>query len=105
MGFGGCCSKRRPSAAMSYSNPPAYVPMTNEIPSDAPNIKNPLEYLPKRVRNSLFLSDTSVPEILNLILAQDRKKGHGYDLVTNRIIQKSSSTIAPFLETLFLIFA
>ena len=37
----------------------------NEV--DSKTLKNPLDYLPKTVRNSLFFSDIDISEILNLI--------------------------------------
>ncbi|HBI40008.1 MAG TPA: hypothetical protein DDY16_03550 [Tenacibaculum sp.] len=63
--------------------------------------RNPLDFIPKRLRNSLFLFDTSISELINLILVQNPKKSVSFDLISNRIIQKTQNTIAPFLLVLF----
>ena len=60
-----------------------------------------LDYLSKRVDESISLTDTNTAEILEVILAQDEKKACGYDEINNKIIKKTSNVIAPFLETLF----
>ena len=75
--------------------------MANEFTTETHKVKNPLDYIPKRLRNSLFLCDTSITELMNLILVQDPKKGFSHDLISNKIIQKTQSTIAPFLVILF----
>ena len=75
--------------------------MANKFTTEGHDVKIPLDYLPKRLRNSLFLCDTNVTELMNLILVQDPKKGFSHDLISNKIIQKAQSTIAPFLVILF----
>ena len=75
--------------------------MANEFTSDTPEVKNPLDYIPKRVRDSLFLFDTNISELINLIIVQDPNKGHSFDLISNKIIQKTQDIIAPFLLILF----
>ena len=75
--------------------------MANEFNSGTTEVKNPLDYIPKRVRNSLFLFDTNISELINLIIVQEPKKGSSFDLISNKIIQKTQDIIAPFLLILF----
>ena len=71
----------------------------NEV--DSKTLKNPLDYLPKTVRNSLFFSDIDISEILNLIAKLVAKKACGYDHISNRIIKSTSYIIAPYLCQLY----
>ena len=64
-------------------------------------MKNPIDYITDRVEENITLCDTSCSEILDIILAQDDKKACGYDEINNKIIKKTSTVVAPFLETLF----
>ena len=75
--------------------------MANKFGTERPEVKNPLDDIPKLLRNSLFLCDTSIIELMNLILVQDPKKGFSHDLISNKFIQKTQNTIAPFLLILF----
>ena len=63
--------------------------------------KDPLDYISKKVEESITFCETSSSEILDIIIAQDPKKACGYDEINNKIIKKTSSTVAPFLEVLF----
>ena len=49
----------------------------------------------------MCFTDTDSSEILEIILSQDDKKSCGYDEINNKIIKKSSTVVAPFLEILF----
>ena len=63
--------------------------------------KDPLDYITKKVDETISFSEVSSSEILKIILEQDTKKACGYDEINNKIIKKTSITIAPFLEVLF----
>ena len=77
--------------------------MANDIENvvDPKTLKNPLDYLPRTVTNSLFLSDIDVSEILCLIAKLVAKKACGYDHISNKILKLTSYIIAPFLCKLF----
>ena len=75
--------------------------MADKFSSEGGHLKNPLDFIPKRLRNSLFLFDTSISELINLILVQNPNKSVSFDLISNRIIQKTQNTIALFLLVLF----
>ena len=47
------------------------------------------------------LSLTNLSEILKLISNLDPKKSCGFDLITNKILKATSTTVAPFLVSLF----
>ena len=64
-------------------------------------LKDPLDYISKRVEQSIQLSDTHKSEILDIILSQDAKKACGYDEINNKIIKRTSDVVSPFLEILF----
>ena len=77
--------------------------MANEIENevDTKTLKNPLDYLPKTVKNSLFFTDIDISEILNLMAKLVAKKACGYDHISNRILKATSFIIAPFLCQLY----
>ena len=77
--------------------------MASEIENvvDPKSMKNPLDYLPRTVKNSLFFCDIDFAEILNLIAKLVTKKACGYDHISNRILKKTSYIIAPYLCILF----
>ena len=64
-------------------------------------LQNPLNYLPKYVKNSLYFSEIDYSEILCLISKLVLKKACGYDLISNRILKATSYIISPFLAKLF----
>ena len=64
-------------------------------------MKDPLDYLPRVVKNTIFFSDISLSEILNLISKLAIKKACGYDQISNKVLKATSYVIAPFLTTLF----
>ena len=64
-------------------------------------LKDPLDYLPKQIKNSLYFSDIDYSEILRLISKLVLKKACGYDLISNRILKATSYIISPFLAKLF----
>ena len=64
-------------------------------------IRDPLDYLPKQVKNSLFFDDVLLSEILSLIAKLEVKKACGYDYISNRIIKATSYIVAPFITKLF----
>ena len=68
---------------------------------DNPDVRNPLDYIAKRVEENMSFTDTDCSEILEIILSQDDKKSCGYDEINNKIIKKTSSITTPFLEILF----
>ena len=71
----------------------------NEISSK--RLKDPLDYLPKKVKNSLYFSDIDYSEVLSLISKLVLKKACGFDLISNRILKATSYIISPFLAKLF----
>ena len=73
--------------------------IVNEV--DQNILKDPLDYLPRQVKNSIFFSDIDYSEILTLISKLVLKKACGYDLITNRILKSTSYIISPFLAKLF----
>ena len=73
----------------------------SEMLNDQGDLKNPIEYITTRVEDSISLENTTKTEILELILGLNAKKACGFDEINNKIIKRSSSTVAPFLETLF----
>ena len=72
-----------------------------ENAENSEQLKDPLDYISKRVDSSLEFSDTTTSEILDIILAQDSKKSCGYDEINNKIIKKTSNVVTPFLKILF----
>ena len=64
-------------------------------------IKNPLDYISKRVERNMSFSDTDCREILDIVLSQDDKKACGYDEINNKIIKKTANIAAPFIKLLF----
>ena len=68
---------------------------------DPSTLKDPLQYLPKTVKNSLFFCDIEISEILNLLAKLVVKKACGYDNISNKILKATSYVIAPYLLQLF----
>ena len=54
--------------------------------------KNPLEYITKEPKESLFLHNVDDAEILTLISKLQLKKACGYDQISNRILKATSFT-------------
>ncbi len=75
--------------------------MSNKIESQSLPTRNPLSYIKKDVDASLFLNYTNSIEIYDRIAKLENKKSSGYDLISNRILKFTNSTISPYLETLF----
>ena len=63
--------------------------------------RNPMDYLPKQLKNSMFFDEILLAEVLNLIAKLEIKKACGYDHISNRIIKATSYVISPFLTKLF----
>ena len=64
-------------------------------------MRDPLNYLPTRIRNSIYFSDMNFSEILDLISKLVLKKACGYDHISNRILKATSYVISPFRSVLF----
>ena len=65
------------------------------------NVKDPLDYIPRRVNENFSFSDASSSEILKVFLDQDVKKGCCHDEINNRILKNTGNVSAPYLEPLF----
>ena len=65
------------------------------------DLRDPLEYVTRKESIFRNLSLTNLSEILQLIGNLDPKKSCGFDLISNKILKSTASTIAPFLVTLF----
>ena len=74
--------------------------MAAELNTENTNLKDPLLYVSKKVNNSIFLANTNVPEIVNLI-SKLLKKACGYDLISNSMLQKTAEVISPYIVSLF----
>ena len=68
---------------------------------DQEGLKDPLDYIKKRIEESIEMTDSTTSEILKLIVDIDAKKACGFDEINNKIIKKTSEIVAPFLKTLF----
>ena len=69
--------------------------------NDQEGLRDPLDYIKKRIEESIEMPDSTTSEILKLIIDIDAKKACGFDEINNKIIKKTSETVAPFLKTLF----
>ena len=65
------------------------------------NLRDPIEYISNKSSHLSNLSKVVLSEIIDLIKKLDEKKACGFDLISNKILKASCSTIAPFLEMLF----
>ena len=59
-------------------------------PCNENDLKNPLDYISKKINHSIFMHDTDEAEILSLISKLEPKKACGYDLINNKIIKSTS---------------
>ena len=76
--------------------------MANEINSQTNDTKDPLTYIRKNVKDSLFMNYTCTSEIIDCISKMENKKSSGYDCISNSSILKSTNhVIAPYLEILY----
>ena len=64
-------------------------------------VKDPLSYISKDVRNSIFLSMPKAEEISKNITRLLDKNSCGYDLVSNRTLKATNHSVSPLLEILF----
>ena len=65
-------------------------------------LKDPMSFIKKeRNKNSMILCATDEFEISRLISKLESKRSSGYDLVSNKILKATESTILPYLVTLF----
>ena len=63
-------------------------------------LKDPLSYISKDVKNSLFLSLPTSHEISKIILnSNEKKSSHG--AISNKVTKMTNETISPYLEVLF----
>ena len=63
-------------------------------------LKDPLSYISKDVKNSLFLSLPTSHEISKIISKSNEKKSsHG--VISNKVTKMTNETISPYLEILF----
>ena len=69
---------------------------------DPNHLKDPLSFIKKEQnQNSMIVFPTNTSEIINVISKLDNKKSCGYDLVSNKILKATQSTILPYLVSLF----
>ena len=67
---------------------------------DRSRLKDPLSYISKDVKNSLFLSLPTSHEISKIISKSNEKKSsHG--VISNKVTKMTNETISPYLEILF----
>ena len=63
-------------------------------------LKDPLSYISKDVKNSLFLSLPTSHEISKIISnSNEKKSSHG--AISNKVTKMTNETISPYLEVLF----
>ena len=74
--------------------------MASKFNTKKANLKDPLQYISKRVTNSIFLANTDSTEILQLI-SKLLKKACGYDLISNTMLQHTAAVISPYIVSLF----
>ena len=84
--------------------------MASKIDQGNSKIKDPLEYVPKKVEQSVFLPYTDINKVMQLLSSLDINKGcgycgmmihHRYDLISNRILKRTCDIIAPYIVYLF----
>ena len=79
--------------------------MAAKLENNATPAKDPLEYIQvshtRNGKNCIYLNDTDLAEILDLLAELDIKKAYGYDNVSNMILKKTLYIIAPFLVSLY----
>ena len=68
---------------------------------DGSKVKDPLSYISKEVKNSIFLSLPKAEEISKNITRLLNKNSCGYDLVSNRTMKATNASVSPLLEILF----
>ena len=68
---------------------------------DNSRLKDPLSYISKDVQNSLFLHVPNSDEIAKDINKLADTNSCSYDLVSNRTLKATKTTISPYLEILF----
>ena len=64
-------------------------------------LKDPLSYISKDVKSSLFLFIPNAHEISKIIAKLDENKQFGYDLISNKMAKVTNEIISPYLEILF----
>ena len=72
--------------------------LASKLPASA---TNPASFLGKKVEKSIFLSDISLGEILEVILSLSIKKGMGFDNIPPKIIKWAAHLFAPILLVIF----
>ena len=75
--------------------------MADKFDTEDKSVPNPLDYIKKDVKDSMFLNYTSTHEIFQYISKLDNKKSSGFDLINNCILKASNATISSYLKILF----
>ena len=75
--------------------------MADKIECEQHSTIDPLSYITKEVKNSMFIQYTSTYEISECISKLNNKKSSGYDLISNRVLKATNITISSYLKTLF----
>ena len=75
--------------------------MADKIENENLSSTDPLTYIDKEVKNSMYLQYVNTFEISERISKLDNKKSSGYDLISNCILKATNLTISPFLKILF----
>ena len=96
-------SKVRISLALYAKFQPLLKKLREDSIWTSTNLKDPLSYISKHVRNSLFLSLPNAHEISNIISKHDVNKSSpgSHGLNSNKVIKVTNEVISPYLEVLF----